>query len=54
MTMLTMQPKGEKPWKPSMDRPKGEWDPILGKAPRKGTVAYYAWKSKREASLKGF
>lgn len=51
--MTTKQPKGEKPWKPSMDRPKGEYDPILGKAPRKGTVAYNAWKSKREAGLKG-
>ena len=51
--MTTKQPKGEKPWKPSMDRPKGEYDPIYGKAPRKGTVAYNAWKSKRDAALKG-
>lgn len=51
--MTTKQPKGEKPWKPSMDRPKGEYDPVLGKAPRKGTVAYNNWKRQREASLKG-
>jgi hypothetical protein len=41
-----MKPRGEKPFKPSMDRPKGEWDPIHGKAPRKGTLAYDIWKQK--------
>jgi hypothetical protein len=44
--MVPMKPRGEKPFKPSMDRPKGEWDPIHGKAPKKGTVKYYSWKQK--------
>jgi hypothetical protein len=42
--MTPMKPKGEKPFKPSMSRPKGEWDPIHGKAPRKGTLKYDMWK----------
>jgi hypothetical protein len=44
--LTLMKPRGEKPFKPSMDRPKGEWDPIHGKAPRKGTLAYNIWKQK--------
>ena len=44
--MTSKQPRGEKPWKPSMSRPNGEWDPIHGKAPRKGTLKYDIWKSK--------
>lgn len=39
-----MKPAGEKPFKPSMSKPKGEWDPIHGKAPRKGTLKYDIWK----------
>lgn len=44
--ITSKQPRGEKPWKPSMSRPNGEWDPIHGKAPRKGTLKYDIWKSK--------
>lgn len=50
--MTTKPVRGEKPFKPSMDRPKGEWDPIHGKAPRKGTLAYDSWKQKVAADLK--
>lgn len=50
--MITKPVRGEKPFKPSMDRPKGEWDPIHGKAPRKGTLAYDSWKQKVAADLK--
>lgn len=44
--LTTMKPTGEKPFKPSMSRPKGEWDPIHGKAPKKGTLKYDIWKQK--------
>ena len=42
--MVPKKPVGEKPFKPSMSRPKGEWDTIHGKAPRKGTLKYDIWK----------
>ena len=51
--LTTKQPQGEKPWKPSMDKPTGEHDPIHGKAPKKGTVKYEIWKRKIAADKKG-
>jgi hypothetical protein len=36
----------------SMSRPKGEWDPIFGKAPRKGTLKYDIWKRNVQSDKK--
>ena len=45
-TLTTKHISVEKPFKPSMDVPKGEYDPIHGKAPKKGTLKYRIWKQK--------
>ena len=37
----------------SMERPKGEWDPIHGKAPKKGTLKYDMWKQRVAQDKKG-
>ena len=37
----------------SMERPKGEWDPIYGKAPTKGTLKYDMWKQRVAQDKKG-
>lgn len=37
----------------STERPKGEWDPIHGKAPKKGTVKYDIWRQKVSQDKKG-
>ncbi len=48
-----MKHAGEKPFKPSMEKPRGEWDSIYGKAPRKGTLKYQIWKQKVDQDKKG-
>lgn len=50
--MTPMKPTGEKSFKPSMSKPKGEWDPIHGKAPRKGTIKYDIWKRNVSKDIK--
>lgn len=51
MTSKHVAPVTAKPL--STERPKGEWDPIHGKAPKKGTVKYEIWKRNVAQDKKG-